>query len=49
MGIHQTASGFRSEGLEKRRLLPAVKEMRFGAKGNISVRKKARNLCAAAL
>lgn len=34
MGIHKTASGFGSEGLEKRQLLPAVKEMRSGAEGN---------------
>lgn len=45
MSIHKTASGFRSEGLEKRQLLPAVKETRFGAKGSISVGKKASNLC----
>lgn len=32
MGIHKTASGFRSEGLEKRQLLPALKEKRFSAK-----------------
>lgn len=35
MGIHKTASGFRSQGLEKGELIPAVKEMRFGAKGSI--------------
>lgn len=46
MGIHKTASGFRSEGLEKRQLLPAVKELRIGTKGSILVgKKKARNLC----
>lgn len=42
---HKTASGFRSEGLEKRQLLPAVKETRFGAKWNILEGKEARNLC----
>lgn len=45
MGIHKTASGFRSEGLEKRQLLPAVKETRSGTEGNTLVGKKARNLC----
>lgn len=45
-GICKTASGLKSEGLEKRQLLPAVKETRFRAKGNILAgKKKARNLC----